>query len=272
MEEINAGAVQAGTESGSGEAQGTGRPEPATVFGFAPPEDAAPTETAGHAAGNTGEPEQDPAQEDAAPPKQGTRKRNAFLVQRRNLENKYRNDPAMKIGQQLVRDVMTQEGCTREQAVEKIQARFIDAYAKRENVGPNAARVLYQASMDAAEETEDGYGRNDAQETPEERAASIVEDLLSVRVPSGFDMDAAVEDPAFQELLVEYPAKAAVRIYMAEQRTNEAPREMADRLRARQGVPASTKPQQAIRPEPNYREMSRADFFAMKEKLAKQLQ
>lgn len=237
--------------------------EPANVFGFAPEDDVpdvADRENDAAAANeNTGV-----TGEDAAPALADERQQNAFEAQRKRYQKEMealRADPAMEVGEQLIRDVMRQDGCSREDAVGTIRQRFIDAYAKRENVGQDAARRLMK--LQAEEE------RVPPAESPEERAQSIVDSLLQVNVPEGFDMDAAVNDSAFQELLVEYPAAAAVRIYQAEQRANQAPQQVADRLRARQSVPASTRPTQSVTPEPNFSGMSSDEFFAYKERAQK---
>jgi len=268
MGEENTGAV-ATTESVST----VSMPEPANVFGFAP-EDSAPevaaqeqpaqqAEDAGGNPANTGV-----NGEDAAPAGMDERQQNAFEAQRKRYQREMdslRSDPAMEVGEQLIRDVMRQENCSREDAVSTIRQRFVDAYAKRENIGQDAARRLMALRDD------EERARQEAGPTPEEQAASIVDDLLQVQTPDGFNMDAAVDDPAFQQLLVEYPAAAAVRIYAAEQRANQAPQQVADRLRARQSVPASTRPQQSVMPEPNFRDMSSEDFAAYKERAQKSL-
>lgn len=239
--------------------------EPANVFGFAPETDA--PDVAGRdqdaAAGNenTGA-----KQEDAAPAFTDEKQQNAFEAQRKRYQKEMealRADPAMEVGEQLIRDVMRQDGCSREDAVSTIRQRFIDAYAKRENVGQDAARRLMKLQADEE--------RVQPEETPEDRAHAIVDQLMQVNVPEGFDMDAAVDDPVFQGLLVDYPAAAAVRIYQAEQRANQAPQQVADRLRARQSVPASTRPQQSVLPEPNFSEMSSEDFARYKERAIKTL-
>ena len=153
--------------------------------------------------------------------------------------------------------------------------------AEREADGRDAGEPVQEEKGGAPEGTEDGPGGQAAGEdaalqaertaSPEEQARRIVDDLLAVHLPDGFDMDAAVNDEAFRQLLVEYPAAAAVRIYQAEQKVKQAPQQVADRLRARQSVPAPTRPTQSVRPEPNYREMSTEDFFRMKERVAKSI-
>ena len=239
--------------------------EPATVFGFAPESDepavAAQDKNAANGNGNTVV-----NQADDAPAFADEDQHKAFELQRKRYQREMealRADPAMEVGEQLIRDVMRQDNCSREEAVGTIRQRFVDAYAKRENVGQDAARRLMQ--MQAEED------RRPPEESPEERAHAIVDELMQVQVPEGFDMDAAVDDPAFQSLLTEYPAAAAVRIYQAEQRANQAPQQVADMLRARQSVPASTRPQQSVLPEPNFSEMSSEDFALYKERAIKSM-
>lgn len=239
--------------------------EPANVFGFAPESDepavAAQDQNAANGNGNTGV-----NGDDAGPAFTDERQQNAFEAQRKRYQKEMealRADPAMEVGEQLIRDVMRQDGCSREDAVGTIRQRFIDAYAKRENVGQDAARRLMQMQVE-----ED---RTPSEPTPEDRAHAIVDELMQTPVPEGFNMDAAVDDPVFQSLLVDYPAAAAVRIYQAEQRANQAPQQVADRLRARQSVPASTRPQQSVLPEPNFSEMSSEDFAKYKERAMKSI-
>ena len=283
MDEMNSGAV-AMTENISAPAQeqsAPATPEPANVFGFAPdvPEVAAPEAPADGQDGNVAEGAEGADRdantgektEAAAPAFRDDRRQNAFEAQRKRYQREIetlRGDPAMELGDQLIRDVMSQNRMSREDAVKTIRQRFVDAYAKRENVGQDAARKLMKLQ---AEEQAREAARPDPEPAPEEQARQIVDDLLAVNVPDGFDMDAAVNDEAFRQLLVEYPAAAAVRIYQAEQRVKQAPQQVADRLRARQSVPASTRPTQSVRPEPNYKEMSSEDFFRMKERVAKNI-
>lgn len=245
--------------------------EPATVFGFAPEDsgpDVADQEQKQEQPAPQGNEKPGVTGEDAAPEFPDERTHKAFEAQRKRYQREMeslRADPAMEVGEQLIRDVMSQDGCSRKDAVGKIRQRFIDAYAKRENVGQDAARRLMRMQL------EEERQQTTEEPSPEERAHAIVDQLMQVNVPEGFDMDAAVNDPGFQELLVEYPAAAAVRIYQAEQRANQAPQQVADRLRARQSVPASTRPQQSVLPEPNFSEMSSEDFARYKERAIKTL-
>ena len=168
---------------------------------------------------------------------------------------------------------MRREGVDRDTAYRLATEKLDEFEAKTANVEPSMYRFMREVNEKLgiggeAREAEEPAAEHAPEPTAEERAQSIVDDLLSVPVPRGFDMDAAVSDPAFVDLLAEYPAAAAVRIYQAE---HMAPQQVADRLRARQGVPASTRPTQSVRPTPNYKEMSGEDFFKLKERVMKSI-
>ena len=287
MEEARTGAV-ATTESvygGQNSEQPVQAPEPATVFGFAPEDDAAeaaaPQET-DQQAGPEEQTADEPGvtEEAAAPVPRTDRRRNAFQRQREELEAKYRNDPARLIGERILKDRMMRDNVDRDTAYRTVNDRLDEAEAKNANVEPTMYRFMRNVSerlgIGEPGTAEGPQGAADARrgaeepgpESAEEMAASIVDDLMAVQLPRGFDMDAAVGDPAFVDLLAEYPAAAAVRIYQAE---HMAPQQVADRRRARQGVPASTRPTVSVRPEPNYKQMSTEDFFKMKERVSKNI-
>ena len=282
MEEMNTGAVTT-TESilgGQGQSeQPVSVPEPATVFGFAPeePEAAAPEEAPGQtnedpADANTGEPSE------AAAPAPHSRK-NPYAEQRRALIEKFRKDPAYITGERILKSRMKRDNVDRNTAFRTVNDSLDEAEAKAMNVEPEQYRFMQKVSdkLGLDEETTDEAYAWDQPEEPqedaevpagsvEEQARRIIDDLRRVHLPKGFDLEAAMQDQAFVDLLEEYPAGAAVRVYHAE---HMAPQQVADRLRARQSVPTSTRPQAAVRPEPNYKEMSSEDFFKMKERVAK---
>lgn len=288
MEEVRTGAVATtesvfGGQNGQAQEPAASMPEPANVFGFAPEdaaEAAAPQETDQQAGpedpgANTGEDAGD------AVPAPRNKRRNAFAEQRRALEERHRNDPATLIGERILKDRMQRDGTDRRAAYESVMQRLNDAEdkaaAQAADVSPGMARYMREM-RETMQGLQDRLGMSGQPEGPreaeepaagaEERAREIVDELLQTPVPRGFDMDSAINDPGFVELLAEFTPAAAVRIYQAE---HMAPQQVADRLRARQGVPASTRPQQAVRPEPNYREMSSEDFFKMKERVAKSI-
>ena len=321
MDEMNTGAV-ATTESihgGQNAQQPAQMPEPATVFGFAPEDEAgaaAPQETDpqyDQQDANTGAEERgrsgihrmpdlegglpgEQSVDPRAPAFQNERKRDAFADQRRALERKYRNDPARVVGEKILKDRMQRDGTNRRQAYEDVMKKLNEAtdasIAEELDVTPGMAKYLRETRESIqslrgdlhrrgdrvepdtdyeTEEPQDPYAEEaegPAGMSDEERAKAIIDEFLQMPVPRGFSKDAAIDDPEFVQLLTEYPVAAAVRIYNAE---HMAPQQVADRLRARQSVPASTRPTQAIRPEPNYREMSSEDFFKMKERVAKNI-
>lgn len=262
--------------------QSTESSEPANVFAFAPQAVSAPeegevkAEQAGDeapvATEQTGS-EEEPSggvadrkvvfknQREAGSAFVKERQRRDAEIQRAREE--LRNDPIYRLGQSLVKDLVDAEGKTEEEAIQIAGQRLIDAIAKREGVGRGVAKMMFERSMAEAPA--------DAPEQAEPEAAQtvqgIVNDLMSIKtLPAGFDMDGAVADQSFQELLLEMPANAAVRVYAAERKAQSAPAAVADRLRARQEIPQTTRPTQAVNAAPDYRSMSDADFLAEKER------
>ena len=86
-------------------------------------------------------------------------------------------------------------------------------------------------------------------------------------LPEGFDLQAAVQDRAFAELLQEFEPKAAVRIYAAEKRADEAENSvktrMSEQARSRSQLPKSQRTDRAAAPTPDYMSMSREAFSAL---------
>ena len=86
-------------------------------------------------------------------------------------------------------------------------------------------------------------------------------------LPEAFDLEAACADPAFAQLLQEFEPKAAVRIYAAEAKADnayaEAMQAMTDKLNVRNALPKSTRPNRAIAPTPDYMALSPEAFRAL---------
>ena len=80
---------------------------------------------------------------------------------------------------------------------------------------------------------------------------------------------AAAGDPAFAELLGEFEPKAAVRIYAAERRAEEAEEtaktRMSEQARARKALPKSQRTDRAVAPAPDYMSMSKEAFRALEQ-------
>ena len=100
-----------------------------------------------------------------------------------------------------------------------------------------------------------------------EAANTLVEMERNGELPEGFDLEAAVQDRAFAELLQEFEPKAAVRIYAAEKRADEAENSvktrMSEQARSRSQLPKSQRTDRAAAPTPDYMSMSREAFSAL---------
>lgn len=88
-------------------------------------------------------------------------------------------------------------------------------------------------------------------------------------LPEGFNLSAAVQDPAFAALLKEFEPKAAVRIYAAEKRADEAENtvksRMSEQARSRSALPKSQRTDRAVAPAPDYMGMSREAFSQLEQ-------
>ena len=100
-----------------------------------------------------------------------------------------------------------------------------------------------------------------------EAANALVEMERNGELPEGFDLQAAVQDRAFAELLQEFEPKAAVRIYVAEKRADEAENSvktrMSEQARSRSQLPKSQRTDRAAAPTPDYMSMSKEAFSAL---------
>ncbi len=83
-------------------------------------------------------------------------------------------------------------------------------------------------------------------------------------LPPGFDLVAAAQDPAFVRLTMEMPAYAAVRVYHAEQRAQNAERQamqnVMQRLLARESLPRAARADTAAIASRDYLSMSPEEF------------
>ncbi|MBQ6234952.1 MAG: hypothetical protein IJK54_03475, partial [Clostridia bacterium] len=88
-------------------------------------------------------------------------------------------------------------------------------------------------------------------------------------LPEGFDLAAAVKDRAFAELLREFEPKAAVRIYAAERRAEEAEQNakahLGEKMQAQRALPKSQRTDRAVSATPNYMAMSGESFRALEQ-------
>ena len=102
-----------------------------------------------------------------------------------------------------------------------------------------------------------------------EAAQALVEMEREGSLPEGFDLEAAVKDRAFAALLQEFEPKAAVRIYAAERRAEEAEEtakaRMSEKLQAQKALPKSQRTDRAVSATPNYMAMSKEAFRALEQ-------
>ena len=100
-----------------------------------------------------------------------------------------------------------------------------------------------------------------------EAANTLVALLQNGELPEEFDLEAAVQDRAFAELVRAFEPKAAVRIYLAERRASEAENaakeKMSEQVRQRNALPKSQRTDRAIAPAPDYMAMSKEAFSAL---------
>ncbi|MBQ5992130.1 MAG: hypothetical protein IJL62_06260 [Clostridia bacterium] len=100
-----------------------------------------------------------------------------------------------------------------------------------------------------------------------EAAEVLVEMEQNGELPEAFDLVEATQDRAFAELLSEFEPKAAVRIYVAEKRADEAENSvktrMSEQARSRSALPKSQRGDRAVAPAPDYMSMSKEAFSAL---------
>jgi len=100
-----------------------------------------------------------------------------------------------------------------------------------------------------------------------EAANALVEMERNGELPEGFELSEAVQDRAFAELLQEFEPKAAVRIYAAEKRAEDAENNvrtrMSEQARSRKALPKSQRTDRAVAAAPDYMSMSREAFSTL---------
>jgi len=245
-------------------------PVPATVFAFAP-EDSSPVDEgnadpAGEEVQETGEQtveaeesaqgvDDQQTDQDKVSRAIGKEKHRIREQARQEYERKLQEDPVRQLGQLMVDDLMTNQGLSEEEAIKKATDNFITVIAKRDGVSVGMARKLY------GKEIRKEIKQASTEETDIQR---IVNELKATPKPEGFDEAEAYQDDAFVTLLREMPVDAAIRVYMAERKASQAGQDIAEKLKARQAIPQSTRPQQPVTPKTDWTKASSEDFFAEK--------
>lgn len=117
------------------------------------------------------------------------------------------------------------------------------------------------------EPAKDELFENETENPFYEAANALAEMERNGELPEGFALSEAVKDRAFAELLGEFEPKAAVRIYAAEKRAEEAEESVRTRIseqaRSRKALPKSTRTDRAVSPAPDYMAMSKEAFSAL---------
>ena len=102
-----------------------------------------------------------------------------------------------------------------------------------------------------------------------EAANELAEMESSGELPEDFVLSEAVKDHAFAALLQEFEPRAAVRIYVAEKRAEEAENavktRMSEQARSRNALPKSQRTDRAVAPSPDYMSMSKEAFSALEQ-------
>ncbi len=107
-------------------------------------------------------------------------------------------------------------------------------------------------------------------ENPFIEAANVLTEMEeNGELPEGFDLSEAAQDPAFAALLFEFEPKAALRIYVAEKRAEDAENtvktRMSEQVRTRGALPKSQRTDRAVAPAPDYMQMSKEAFNALEQ-------
>ena len=116
---------------------------------------------------------------------------------------------------------------------------------------------------------------NNADNDPEFEA--LVDEVSALmqqgKLPDGFDLEEAANDPALVKLMREYGAGAGIRIYAAEKRAedaeNSAMERMSARVRERGALPKSTRGGSAAPSTTNYHGMSSESFRQLMQQMKK---
>lgn len=173
--------------------------------------------------------------------------------ERAKYEKQLNSDPARSVGQRLIDGIMRLHNVDAETAAKLVETNYQNAIERLNKAGIKPA---------ANAKTPGKYS-----ETPEDMAKRIRQDIGKIKLPNGFDFDESIDDMDFVKLLTEMPPAAAVRVYRAEQQAKSAPRDLAEKLRAREQLPKPFKPSQQATPELDYFAMSDEAFFELERKI-----
>ena len=145
-----------------------------------------------------------------------------------------------------------------------------DTLATRSGAPQRPAQAIApkrQGGLPAGESESEGEGEG-VGESGDGAFNDIVDGIVRMvrqgELPEGMDPQTLLGDEAFLELTMDYPVEAAVRIYAAEKRADEAERAAMDnvtaKVRSRSALPKSTRGGGQASPQVNYHDMDSETF------------
>lgn len=167
-----------------------------------------------------------------------TRIDHAMYAEKRRVEERTRREmmqhPAFMVGNRMLNQIMQSHKTDINGAQKIFNDNYIASIAEREGISENVARAIYGKDVET----------QPAARTMNDYAADIRNEIASADLPEGFDFENAIQDTNFAQLLWrsrENPAELAVMVYDLRKKVDAAPREMADKIRARQAIPQPIK-------------------------------
>lgn len=165
--------------------------------------------------------------------------------------------PAAEVGMRIIEDIMTSKGVPYEAAATMAAENYIRAAAARDGISPNLARRLFGNPRPVINEEQQQPGFN-----PAARAEQVRREAAAMDMPAGFDFEAAVRDAEFAQMLLHMPTRYAVELYHAKRSAASMPGMMADRLRARAGMPQPGKTGRSTPPRMDFMSMTDDEILA----------
>lgn len=191
----------------------------------------------------------------------------AFGLRLDKERKKYEQSPEWQLGQMMLNERAKRDGITPAEAYQRIQQERLDARADAYARNPKQfyADLLAGNVTTPQRQTFPTEDAPLAQVTPEVQAQRVGAELASMyqagQLPEGFDIRSSLDQDTYNNI-VEYGAKAAMRIWAAE----HGP---AAEIARRQSGPAPMRPTSSNKQSGpvDYSTMSSADFFKKREEI-----
>lgn len=181
-----------------------------------------------------------------------------------SVARRFESSPEYRLGQQLLRDRMSREGITAEEAAVRIERDMIAQQAAEYQKNPQRFYEDYLRNQTQP------ASRQSVQQDP---AANIAQELIAAKesglLPDSFDPQRHLT-PEFMADVQEYGVRAAARIFSASAASADA---YANEVAARQRVPQPirTSGSSMRQAKPDFASMTDAQFRAYSEKIDKAL-